>query len=58
VKLDGEEIWRSRVLRGNDGPVFAALSVRGAKKLEFSTDPDGDDNSDHTDWLNAYIKLR
>ena len=58
IHLDGERVWTSRVLQGRDKPAFVALPVNGARKLELITDPDGDNNSDHTDWLNAYVKLR
>ena len=58
VKLDGRLVWESPTLRGRDRPVFAQIPVSGARLLELVTDPDGDDNSDHADWLNAYLKLR
>ena len=58
VKLDGVIVWESPTLRGRDNPVFTRIPVRGGEHLELLTDPDGDDNSDHADWLNAYLKLR
>ena len=58
VKLDGVIVWESPTLRGRDNPVFTTIPVRGGRHLELLTDPDGDDNSDHADWLNAYLKLR
>lgn len=58
VKLDGVIVWESPTLRGRDNPVFTTIPVRGRRHLELLTDPDGDDNSDHADWLNAYLKLR
>ena len=58
VKLDGVIVWESPTLRGRDNPVFTTIPVRGGRHLELLTDPDGDDNSDHADWLNAYLRLR
>jgi Gpi18-like mannosyltransferase len=58
ILLDGVNVWTSRVLQGRDRPTFVAIPVNGARKLELITDPDGDNNSDHTDWLNAYVRVR
>ena len=58
VRLDDQVVWKSPSLRGRDKPAFARIPVKGARHLELVTEPDGDDNSDHTDWLNAYLKLR
>ncbi|MDD7299395.1 NPCBM/NEW2 domain-containing protein [Fibrobacter intestinalis] len=58
VKLDGDVVWRRSRVRGAQKPYFASISVQGANVLELRTDPEGSDHCDHTDWLNAYVKLR
>lgn len=58
VKVDGKEAWRSNLLRGRDGTEFTSVPLQGANLLELETDPNGSNNCDHADWLNAYIKLR
>ena len=58
IRVDSKEVWRSHVLRGVDSAIFTQVLLRDATLLELETDPDGPNNCDHTDWLNAYIKLR
>lgn len=58
VSVDGVETWRSGVMKGGDNPVFASIPLNGAGRVELLTDPNGSDNCDHTDWLNAYVKLK
>ena len=57
IKIDGREVWRSRLLNGRMGVENAKIPVQGASLLELITDPSGSDNCDHTDWLNGYVKL-
>lgn len=57
VYLDNELVWKSKALRGFEKPVFMSLSVKNKSVLELRTSSRGSNSSDHTDWLNPYIKL-
>jgi hypothetical protein len=58
VALDGETVFTSRLLRGNDIPESFSISVTGGRLLELITLPteDGEDN-DHADWGNPYLHV-
>jgi len=56
VLVDGQERFKSLILRGGDAPVAVSVDVRGAKKLELLVNyADRADVLDHADWLDARI---
>jgi hypothetical protein len=56
VLVDGQERFKSPVLRGGSPPVPVSVDVRGAKKLELLVDyADRADVLDHADWLDARL---
>ena len=58
ISIDGNQVWRSSLMRGSSGVEFARIPLQGGSRLELETDPNGSNNCDHTDWLNGYVKLR
>ncbi len=56
IVLDGEKVFTSRLLRGNDIPEAFSLEISGGSQLELITLPtdDGEDH-DHADWGNLYL---
>jgi len=56
VLLDGQEKFKSPVLRGGDPPQPISIDIAGGKKLELILDyADRADVLDHADWLDARL---
>ena len=59
VSADGREVFRSKVMRGEEEPRHIDLEVGGAKELDLYVDDAGDGpNCDHADWAEAKITLK
>lgn len=56
VLNEGEEIWRSKVMRHGDAPERVDLDISGMRSITLVSDHSGDGKgSDHADWANACI---
>jgi len=53
---DGEELWRSGVIRGGDAPVVVSVDVRGVRRVTLrAEEADGLDIGDLADWADARL---
>lgn len=58
VSVSGEELYRSRIMRGEEAPVFIDLDVKGAKSIDLHVEDAGDGPAcDHANWAGAMIKM-
>ncbi len=56
VLVDGQEKFKSPILRGGNPPVPISVDIAGGKKLELLVDySDRADVLDHADWLDARL---
>ncbi len=54
VLLDGEQVYKSTLLRSDGDPVVVSLAVAGASRIELRADATEDGNRwDHVDWGRA-----
>jgi len=56
VFVDGEEKYRSPIVRGGERPIPIEVPIAGGKQLSLVVDfADFADEQDHADWLNARL---
>jgi len=57
IKAEGNEVYRSNVLRGGEEPVGIDLELNGARSIDLVVDDGGDGPAcDHADWAEAVIR--
>ena len=59
VVVDGHEVHRTPVLRGDDPPETLAIDLSGARELMLIVEDGQDDiNHDHADWAGALLIMK
>ncbi len=59
VMVDGQEVFRSEVLRGGDSPQAVSVDLTGAHEMTLLVEDGGDNiHYDHADWAGAMLVLR
>jgi alpha-galactosidase len=58
VYVDGQEVWRSRILTGADTGLPISIDLERAQRLTLVVENGGDNNHyDHADWAGAMLVL-
>jgi len=56
IKLDGEDVYKSKIIRGTGKPLHIEIPLEGKEVMELLADDGGDGiNYDHAIWANARL---
>jgi len=59
VSAGGEKLYRSGIMRGEQGPERIDVEVKGARAIDIHVEDGGDGPAcDHADWADAMITMR
>lgn len=59
VSVDGEELYRSGIMRGEQGPERVDVDVKGARAIDLHVEDAGDGPAcDHANWADAMITMQ
>jgi hypothetical protein len=56
IKLDGQEVYKSKLIRGTGDPLYVEIPLEGKEAMELLVDDGGDGiHYDHAIWANARL---